>query len=432
MRQVQCKKVWDLEICRNINKLKDADKIIIYGAAEKGREIFGWLEDADLKIDFFCDRNMSIWGNYFEDTEIISPFKLRDISIENEGASIFVIACVLHPQEILTLFNHLGLNNIKVITYWGIRVALRVNKETLYEQQSKRMLEIQIENQQRKNSIIIWAYKLLYDLITSSKKTIWIVQPGKMATSSLESRMREKQISFIKEHILEFPDFVLSEEYRRMWEEKIQEQKNDSLKVLAAVREPLSRDYSAFWQVFSEIQERMLISSILDKDFQKMYENYVDLILKGRECIKEKMGVSLEYTWNDEFEWFDEQIKKYLGIDVYEYPFNPDEGYTIIKKGNIELFLYKVEKMEAVLDKISSFIGTTKLSSVNSNVSAQKWYGLAYVQFRKEVKLPKRYVEHYYVNNKKMDHFYTEEEKKEFLDKWKDNIEDGIVEEHLI
>ena len=108
MRQVQCEKVWDLEICRNINRLKDADKIIIYGAAEKGREIFGWLEDAGLKIDFFCDRNMSIWGNYFENTEIISPFKLKDISLENEGSSIYVIACILHPQEILTLFSHMG------------------------------------------------------------------------------------------------------------------------------------------------------------------------------------------------------------------------------------------------------------------------------------------------------------------------------------
>ena len=91
----------------------------------------------------------------------------------------------------------------------------------------------------------------------------------------------------------------------------------------------------------------------------------------------------------------------------------------------MELFLYKVEKMEEIMDKISEFAGVPNLPAVNANVAKQKWYGLAYAQFRKEVLLPERYVKHYYEENSKMDYFYTGEEKSSFLKEWKNNIENG-------
>lgn len=129
----------------------------------------------------------------------------------------------------------------------------------------------------------------------------------------------------------------------------------------------------------------------------------------------------MPYTWNDELEWFDEQLKKNLGIDVFQYPFDQKKGYTIIKKDNIELFLFKVEKMEAVSDKISEFAGTDKLPDINANAAKQKWYRLAYAQFRKEIQLPAEYVNHYYERNVKMDYFYSQEEKAGFLNQWRGN-----------
>ena len=192
---------------------------------------------------------------------------------------------------------------------------------------------------------------------------------------------------------------------------------------MMAVREPLTRDYSAFWQGFSKGIEIAMEVPFLNNNFQKMYESYLEVLLKGRKYMLAEMGDVLPYVWHDEFEWFDEQIKEYLDIDIFQYPFDKEKGYTIIKKGTIEVFLYKTEKLDGLSDEINSFVGIDGISKVNDNVSGQKWYGLAYSQFRKEVQLPRKYVEHYYQGNAKMDYFYSQEEKEKFLDKWIGNIE---------
>ena len=167
--------------------------------------------------------------------------------------------------------------------------------------------------------------------------------------------------------------------------------------------------------MFTEGGERYKWMPVLHRDFQKIYDGFLDLILRGSTYTKERLGMSMPWTWNDEFEWFDEQIKQHLDIDVFQYPFDREKGYIQIEKDGISLFLFKVEKMECILDEISRFAGVSDLPVKNANVAAQKWYGLAYKQFRREVGLPKSYADHYYSGNSKMDYFYTQEEKEEFL-----------------
>lgn len=421
MEQYDNKIVWDLEICKNINLLKEADRVIIYGAGVKGKEILAWLKDAGIGTDFFCDMDVKKWGKYIDGVEIISPFKMKNIEISN-GIRTYIIACIQYPRELCHLLEHMELNHMRIITYWGIKQSLHINAGYIYEEDSEQIALLEIEDKLRKNQYIAFGFENLRNVITTSDHAIWIIQPGKTASSSLEARLKEKGISFIKGHQLEYSEHILGETYRNIWEKSIQKRRN--FKIIAAVREPLSRDYSAFWQAFTEGWERNMLMPILNKDFQQMYNSFIELIMKGSMYTKEKLGVSMPFTWNEEFEWFDEQIKKYLNIDVFQYPFDKEKGYTIIKKENIELFLFKVEKMEDVLEEISSFVGTSKLSSINTNVGEQKWYGLAYLQFRKEVKLPYEYIKHYYQGNPKMDFFYTQEEKAEFLDKWRGNMDE--------
>ncbi|MCI9546455.1 MAG: hypothetical protein HFH60_07210 [Lachnospiraceae bacterium] len=418
-------KIWDLEICKKVEMLKNADKIIIYGTEVKGKDVFFRLRDAGIEVDFFCDRDINKWGTYLENIEIISPFQLNNIKSLN-GKFIYIIACIAVPEELKILLDYIKICNVRMITYWGIRVALYINAKNLYAEQSRRMALFQIENGMARNKFISIGMGYMYDIIDCPENVIWIVQPGKTASSSLQARLEQKGISCIKEHFLEYPNHIIGESFRGIWENAIKKREK-SLKIIVSVREPLSRDYSAFWQAFTEGLERALLMPILDKDFQKMYNSFIDLILTGSKRVKEKLGLSMPYTWNEEFEWFDEQIKRYLDIDVFEYPFDRGKGYTIIKKEKIELLLFKVEKMEDILDEICSFVGVTELPSINRNVAKQKWYGLAYSQFRKDVRLPEAYVNHYYCGNSKMDFFYTEEEKEKFLDKWRENINVGNI-----
>lgn len=424
MNQLDNKVIWDLEICKNIDLLKEADQIVLYGAGEKGRKVFEWLTDARISISGFCDNDEKKWGEYVEGVEIFSPYMLKKMVENQKNKIIYLVAAIQFPQELLDLIEHIGLFDIcevRLITFWGIKAAFQINAESIYGKQSKRVALLEIENKIRTNKIIIEEIDYLRKLVTADKDTVWLVQPGKTASSSLELRLKESNISFIKEHHLEYPNHILGEDCRHVWENIVKESRK-SLRIISAVREPLARDYSAFWQVFTEGTERGMLLPFLKGDFQQMYNSYINLILGGDAYRKQMLGIYTPLTWYDEFEWFDEQIRKHLDVDIYQYPFDKERGYIIIKKGNIELFLFKVEKMGSILNEISSFVGAEKLSTINSNTAKQKWYGLAYAQFRKEVKLPDKYVEHYYCDNCKMDYFYTPKEKSAFLQKWKNNI----------
>lgn len=414
--------VWDLEICKDISLLRKADQIILYGSAVKGREILAWLRDAGIPVNNFCDMDRRQWEKQVDDLEVLSPFQLKS-RLQPQKQVVYFIACIQYPKELLLLLRHMELDNIRILTYWGIKTALQINGKVIYKNNTKRVVQLCIDNSIRKNKFVDIGLLFMQELIKAPDNAIWIIQPGKTASSSLEARFKEKNVPFIKEHFLEYPSHIIGEDYRNVWEKSVL-QSRKSLKVIIAVREPLSRDYSTFWQAFTEGLERISLMPVLHTDFQQMYNSFLDLILRGSIYTKERLGISMPWTWNDEFEWFDEQIKQYLDIDVFQYPFNKEKGYVLIEKENIQLFLFKVEKMEYILDEISKFAGVSDLPVKNANVAEQKWYGLAYEQFRREVRLPKNYVDHYYNENAKVDYFYTQEEKENFLEKWRGNIDD--------
>ena len=64
MQACNDKDVWDLELCKNINLLREAEKIILYGAGGKGQEILGWLQDAGIRVDEFWDIDGDASGTF--------------------------------------------------------------------------------------------------------------------------------------------------------------------------------------------------------------------------------------------------------------------------------------------------------------------------------------------------------------------------------
>lgn len=413
--------VWDLEVCKDITLLKSASDIMIYGAGKKGKDIFFQLKNAGISVSFFLDLNINKWDAHIEDVKIISPFEVKYAGKDNDGY-IYILACIEQPKEVVDIFKYMKLTNVKIITYWGINMALYVNRQYLYGIGTKEIILFDIQKKRRKDRFLDIGFSFMREIVTSPENAIWVIQPGKTASSTLEKRLEEKMVPYIKTHKLEYPEYLLGSDHRKIWEEGVEERKKKPLKIIIAVREPIARDYSAFWQAFSEGNEMAMEMPILHQDFQKTYDGYIKILMDGSSCMKSVLGASMIFSWGDEFEWFDEQIKKYLGIDVFQYPFDKEKGYTIIEKGSIQILLYKMERLETILDEVGSFVGSEKLSSINENIGENKWYGLAYSQFRKEVKISKKYVDHYYCGNRKMDHFYSLEEKERFLDKWKRNI----------
>lgn len=71
---------------------------------------------------------------------------------------------------------------------------------------------------------------------------------------------------------------------------------------------------------------------------------------------------------------------------------------------------------------IETYTECEGFSLVNCNIGKLKEYRFAYEQFVNEYEIPDDFVRYYYYENTRMDHFYTEEEKSDFLKKWRKQV----------
>lgn len=408
----------DLEVCKNI-KLLHKMQIFIWGAAPKGRQIQKTLEREGISIVAFCDSDANKWGKTYKEIPVISPYKLE--KLYKESPKVCIISCIFREHELLRVMQELELNQISFLSYWGIKTACVLNSIAL-ESEGDLPTYDEVWMYQKCCALSCFGYPIHFLKNTKIDNTrIWNLQPGKTASKTIEARLKKAGVSSIHMHELTYP-MMWTDALKTMFDSRIQSSLSQGIKIITGVREPISRDYSAFWQPFSG--ERFYVSAILNKDFQVMYEHYLKLLLEDNDCRKIHLRESRSDIWQDEFKWFNKEIKKHLGIDVYCYPFNRETGYQIIREGNIQIFIYQAEKLDNIMPVLSEFIGTDISSQEDDNLAENKPYYLAYKEFRNKVKLPRSYVEHYYKDNPYMNHFYTKDEQNIFLSRWKDCIDE--------
>ncbi|OAB81438.1 putative capsular polysaccharide synthesis family protein [Cochleicola gelatinilyticus] len=158
------------------------------------------------------------------------------------------------------------------------------------------------------------------------------------------------------------------------------------IKIISMVREPISRNISAFFQNF----ERDTGTKYKDHNFS--LQQLQELFLKN---YKHEMPLT----------WLDDTIKAIFGIDVYEMPF-PESGYKTYQNGPIELLLYKHDVDDATKEKIiSDYLQIPNFKLSNINMGAAKEYAVTYKEFI-NLKMPHSYLDAM-LNSKYTKHFYT-------------------------
>lgn len=116
--------------------------------------------------------------------------------------------------------------------------------------------------------------------------------------------------------------------------------------------------------------------------------------------------------------WFDEHIKAEFGLDIFDYPFSKERGYSVIKQDQIELLVLKLEVADAVkVEAIAQFLGIRPFTIGRTNIANKKDYAQTYSSFRKTVPFPKTYLDTMY-NSRYANHFYTEQEISNFRGRW--------------
>ncbi len=226
---------------------------------------------------------------------------------------------------------------------------------------------------------------------------IIVYQMGKVASMSVYTSLKEQYPgTTLHRHELiptEWQDATLLNHTNNL---------HKPLLIISMMRDPIARNISAFFQNFEVITGvKPADSKFSMKELETIY------------FTNPKMDHDPPYTW------FDKNIKRHLGIDIFAQPFPKEEGSARFKNGSIEVLLMKAEIDNTKKEKLIKEL--TRLNSFelkSSNVGEDKEYAGMYSEFKKSVTIPKEYLDTFY-NSPAIKYFYTDAEIESMRKKWK-------------
>jgi len=388
-------------------------KVVMYGAGAQGKKISRIMKYAGVPVELFCDTSSEKWGTDVFGIKIVSPEELKEVDSKENVVIIIASDIVRNIEQIIYIIKLMGLRTKSIFTLLGLRVALYKNvNHPKFNEHYRNLLKIE-------SNIDFLNYRNTYyrkeawlDCI-DNLESILVLQPGKVGSKTIRNSLNRIGIYNIQLHHLTsrvFADDRTAKEFIEAYRNAIRNV--ETLRIVTLVREPLVRSLSDFFQPLS---------------FFKTWDD-CDTISFTDSCAKwmseGEFNVYGKRDYGYQFEWFDQEIKAVFGIDVFSHSFDRRKGYSIIRQDNIEILVMKLEKLNSLESVIGGFVGTPHFKLINDNEGSKKPYKYLYKNVREVIKIPRETVDFYYNNNPRMDHFYTEEEKAEFLKKWENNIAD--------
>lgn len=387
----------DLQLMKNILPLFEKT-IVIWGIGSKGRRLVEEIKvmGGGKKGIFLCDSNPDLWEKCCMDHTILSPDKLHEnVAAFSSQDIVFLVTAnsVKAQDEIIQRIKELYGDNVDVYTENAIELAIYLNLMNPYiEDGYKKKKLVEHEKNRLCNNDALrqkeTVFKYFSFLPLHKDEIIIVYQKGKVASSSVYYSIKNYNRNVLHAHTLadigDTDDDLL----------KLLNLKSG--KIITLVRDPVARRISEMWQ---NISNWTRYSATVD--FHEIEHYYFK---KGFE--------------KGDMEWFDEQIKRIFKIDIFDYPFDIERGYSVIKQGNIEILLIKMEKLNKLEDVIGEFLGIKDFKLQNYNLGKEQPYRFAFQEYKESFYLSKDELENIYNNFIYTKYFYSEEERKDFCNKW--------------
>ncbi len=229
---------------------------------------------------------------------------------------------------------------------------------------------------------------------TRIRPPIYIFQMGKVGSNSLKSTLYHKTKRLI----------VSTHRYEKMnpkhqmllkWRKRLRL----PVYVICPIRDPLSRNVSAFFQTFKR-----------DTGYEFSSQNWT---------LDELREMFLKhYRHNVCLEWFDQSFRPTFEIDVFSTPFPTDRKWQTYRQGMIKFLIYRTDIDHSTqLKVISRFLGQDIDEWVYRNVAEEKDYGEAYQALCQSAKLPDIYIS-LMCNSRYCQHFWTPAEIASLAKRW--------------
>jgi hypothetical protein len=307
------------------------------------------------------------------------------------------VASHLYFDEMIHELEIRDINKCYVFTGWSIEAAVSfyINKNTSIFSKSfkdnyrQKILSEFIEN--KRNESIDNLHEFF-----AKHPDVLIYQVGKVGSTSVYNSLIKYNVNCM--HVHHFHSFDEKQLEAELLYEKLREEiSSNGIKIITMVRDPIGNGLSAIMQ---------------GRNF------YWGNVIGKCSNLKERF-INVFSTDSAMFTWYENELEVLTGIDVFKYPFDRDRGYSVIRKGNIDILILTMENLNNNEKIISDFIGIKEFSLFNDNVGSQKEYSRVYKIIKKELKLTENILDKYY-NNSFIKNFYTEEQICEFRNRWKE------------
>lgn len=200
------------------------------------------------------------------------------------------------------------------------------------------------------------------------------------------------------------------------WKRDAQEQLLAADEISRAIR--LRRFLSAFGcgpklEVITGVRE--LIGLVLSSIFENYlyFEPTVQAMTVER-CRKALLHPKTLVALRD---WFDLELKRFVGIDVFQTAFSTEQGYAVYENRSARVLIYRFEMLSQLPRLLQTFLNWNVPTLLDSNIGAKKLYAEQYRHVRENLRLPKEFVTSLY-GDKMMRHFYSEAERQRLFLKW--------------
>jgi len=196
------------------------------------------------------------------------------------------------------------------------------------------------------------------------------------------------------------------------------------VRIITAVRDPIARHISAFFQ------DPNLRHRRIDRSGLRLYQGRLLGLPTEMNLLRSRITVddavrtlvaelesaeALKYN----FGWFDSEVRQTFGVDVFAAPFDRQAGYTVIRTENTDVFVAQCEKLSALIPTaMTSFLNLAEpLKEVRSHVRHEVTGGSVYDSVVSAVELSRETCERIY-SHRFVRHFYDDETIDEWIQKW--------------